>query len=162
IDIATRIEPDGTCIRRVDYRYTRPAPGQAEGEAAEPPPVPDPLATFHRFPSGPSWTVRDEPGSDVHAILVEGRLASAGNGDGGYSRQNGPKVLPARNHVSYVGDPEHGLYEYDEILIDPSSPPASLRFLAERLVLQEGHFAALLEHDLGSPKHSRRSELRRA
>jgi hypothetical protein len=161
IDINTRIEPDGSCTRRVEYRYERREPALEANERIAAAMDKDPLEAFYRFPSGPVWTLRDETQGNLHSVLSEGRLSSPEGIDGDYWRKNGPRVLPARNHVSYVGDADSGEYDYFELFLDPASPLATNRYLAERLVQKDGHFAAFLERKLGAPKRTRRTDFRR-
>jgi hypothetical protein len=80
-----------------------------------------------------------------------------------YFRARRPRAQPARNFISAFTDSENGLYEYQEVLRDPSSPLDAARAVSRAAVKLDGAFArafsAALEDERAAP---RESDLRRA
>ena len=72
VDITTRIHPDGTCERRIEYRLEH---RDKEGGREPIDPGEDGLR-FQRFPSGEPWRVRDEAGRDLHLVVAEAAFPS--------------------------------------------------------------------------------------
>jgi hypothetical protein len=119
--------------------------------------------SLHRFPSGDPWRVRDESETGLHVIVLEGVLPSPMAADGDYFRARTPRAQPARNFISSFADPDAAVYEYDEVLRDPSSPLAAARALSRAAVKRDDAFArafaAALEDERAAP---RASDMRRA
>jgi hypothetical protein len=162
VEIFTQIHGDGTCTRRIEYRLERVDPEKADARVAIPRDE-DPLVTLHRFPTGDAWRFSEEVETGLHVISLEAaQLPSPAAFEGDYWCARSQKAQPARNVVSAFTDPEHGLYEYQEILRDPASPLAGLR-LASRLALKRDDvFAASFALALGEKGVSpRESDLRR-
>ncbi len=121
VELFTQIHADGTCTRRVEYRLERVDTDKGDARVAIRP-EDDPLVRWHRFPSGEPWQVREETQTGLHVIVLEALLPSPAAVDGDFYRARAPRAQPARNFVSAFVDAEHGAYEYQEVLRDPSSP----------------------------------------
>lgn len=76
VEITTRILPDGTMLRRTEYRLERVDLEKEEKLLALPRPEEDVLRRLHRFPTGEQWTLIDEPGDKLHRLVTEATLAS--------------------------------------------------------------------------------------
>ena len=161
VELYTQVHADGSCTRRITYRLERTDPDKG-GARVPIDPADDPLRTAFRFPAGDSWQVRDEVEAGLHVVTVEGSLPSPAPADGDFQRVRG-RGEPARNYVSFWADPEHGTYDYVEILRDPASPLAGARAASRLLLRQEdayaGRVVASLRDDGLFP---RESDLRRA
>ena len=129
VELFTQIHGDGTCTRRVEYRLERVDTNKGDARV-EIRPEDDVLARWHRFPSGEPWQVREERETGLHVIVLEALLPSPAAADGDFFRARAPRAQPARNVVSAFVDAEHGFYEYQEVLRDPSSPLAAARALS--------------------------------
>ncbi len=155
VDILTQVHGDGTCTRRIEYRLERVDTEKGDTRVAIPAGE-DALVAQHRFPSGEPWRVRDESETGVHVIVLEAVLPSPLAADGDYFRARTPRAQPARNFVSAFSDPEAGVYEYEEVLRDPSSPLAAARALSRAAVARDEAFArafsAALEDERASPR----------
>ena len=96
-------------------------------------------------------------------VVVEALLPSPAGADGDFFRARAPRAQPARNFVSAFVDPEHGFYEYQEVLRDPASPLAAARALSRAALKRDEAFAqgftAALADAAVAP---RESDLRRA
>lgn len=157
VDITTQLMPDGTCTRRVEYSLERI--DTEKDRRVEIVPADDPLRALHRFPTGESWSVRDDARADLHTVLVEGTLADPQQIEGDYWRSAARRALPARNFVSFAmqtsgaGD---GSYDYSETFRDPASPLERMRAFAQGLSKRDGEFAKHFVKALGdsplSPK----------
>ncbi len=162
VDMLTQVHGDGTCTRRVEYRLERVDTEKGDARVAIPAGQ-DALVAQHRFPSGDPWRVRDESETGLHVIVLEAVLPSPLAADGDYFRARTPRAQPARNFISAFADPDAGVYEYDEVLRDPSSPLAAARALSRAAVKRDEAFArafaAALDDDRAAP---RESDLRRA
>jgi hypothetical protein len=163
VELFTQVHADGTCTRRVEYRLERvdTEKGDARVEIRR---EDDTLVRWHRFPSGEVWQVREETQTGLHVILLEAVLPSPAAADGDFFRARTPRALPARNFVSAFVDAEHGVYEYQEVLRDPSSPLAAARALSREAAKRdrafaEGFAAALAGKGGAGP---RESDVRRA
>jgi hypothetical protein len=161
VELFTQIHGDGTCTRRIEYRLERVDTDRGEARVAIPPD--QDLAVQHRFPSGEPWRMRDEAETGLHLVVLEAVLPSPAAADGDYFRARSPRSQPARNSISAFSDPEGGVYEYEEVLRDPSSPLAAARALSRAALKRDEAFArafsAALEDERAAP---RESDLRRA
>lgn len=162
VEMLTQVQADGSCTRRVEYRLER-VDTEKGGARVAIPPDQDPLLTLHRFPTGEPWRIHDEAELGLHVVTVEAvGLASPEAIEGDYLRSRSRKALPARNSVSSFSDPEHGLYEYQEVLRDPASPLAGLRLLSRAAARREDAFARQFSQELGGRGAAREADLRRA
>jgi hypothetical protein len=162
VDLFTQIHGDGTCTRRVEYRLERVDTDKGD-RRVEIRPEDDPLRRWHRFPSGDPWQVREETETGLHVIVLEALLPSPAAADGDFFRARAPRAQPARNVVSAFVDAEHGVYEYQEVLRDPSSPLAAARALSRAAVKRDGEFAGGFAEALaGKGAGPRDSDVRRA
>ncbi|HXK12315.1 MAG TPA: hypothetical protein VMT70_21935 [Vicinamibacteria bacterium] len=158
----TQIHGDGTCTRRVEYRLER-VDTEKGGRRVEIRPGDDRLQTWHRFPAGEPWQIREETETGLHVIVLEALLPSPGAADGDFFRARAPRAQPARNFVSAFVDAEHGVYEYQEVLRDPSSPLAAARALSRAALKRDGAFADGFAAALaGKGAGPRESDVRRA
>ena len=149
VDLFTQVQADGTCTRRIEYRLERLDTGKGDARVAIPPDQ-DPLLTLHRFPAGDPWRIHDDSEIGLHVVTVEAvGLASAAAIEGDYSRARARKAAPARNVVSAFADPEHALYEYQEVLRDPASPLAGVRLLSRLALKRDDGFARQFAEALG-------------
>jgi hypothetical protein len=162
VDILTQVHGDGTCTRRIEYRLERVDTEKGDARVAIPADQ-DTLVAQHRFPSGDPWRMRDERETGLHVIVLEALLPSPLAADGDYFRARSPRAQPARNYVSAFADADSGVYEYQEVLRDPSSPLAAARALSRAAVKGDEAFAraftAALDDERAAP---RESDLRRA
>jgi hypothetical protein len=158
IDVTTYVHPDGSCTRRVEYRLER-----RDGDKnVEIPPAEDSLRLLHRFPEGERWTVKHEATPMRHVVNLEASLASPNDIDWDYWRQRTRNAAPARNYVSFAMSAEDiPVYEYSETFLDPSSPLAGARLLAQHLAKKESEFADRVTAGLGAMA-PRRADVRRA
>ena len=140
VELFTQIHGDGTCTRRVEYRLERVDTNKGDARV-EIRPEDDVLVRWHRFPSGEPWQVREERETGLHVIVVEALLPSPAAADGDFFRARAPRAQPARNVVSAFVDTEHGFYEYQELLRDPSSPLAAARALSRTALKRDDAFA---------------------
>ncbi len=85
--------------------------------------------------------MREETQAGLHVIVLEALLPSPAAADGDFFRARTPRAQPARNSVSAFTDPEHGVYEYQEVLRDPSSPLAAARALSRAALKRDEAFA---------------------
>jgi hypothetical protein len=154
VDITTRVQPDGSCLRRIEYRLER----RSDDTVLEIPAGERPLRELHRFPAGEGWSVREDYAENLHTVIVEGSVPSPAHLDGDYSRAAVPGGRVARNHVSF--DRYEGSYSYLETFIDPASPLAAARVLSQSLLKRQDEMAEGLEQRLGDPQ-VRRQELKR-
>lgn len=162
VDVTTYVHADGFCTRKLEYRLERVDPDK--GRTLEIPPAQDPLRLLHRFPKGERWTVKDEPGALLHLLTAEATLPSPNDIEWDYWRQRAANVAPARNHVSFAMATDKdgtGLYEYAESFLDPASPLAGARTLAQLVARREGDFADRVVSGLGTLA-PRRGDARRA
>jgi hypothetical protein len=164
VDVLTQFHADGTCTRRVEYRLERV--DTEKGDARVPiRPESDPLRTLHRFPSGEPWQLRDETETGLHVVVLEATLPSPDQASGDFHRARSPRAQPARNVVSSFADVEHEVWEYAEVLRDPSSPLAAARALSRSAVKRDGAFADGFARALaasGAGASPRESDVRRA
>lgn len=165
VDVTTRIHPDGTCERRIEYRL---AHSEADKGGARVPipidPAEDGLRRFHRFPTGEAWRVRDEVGPDLHFVVAEALLPSPNDVGSDYSRCVSPRVPPASNSISYgceAGEGEDGACEYAELFFDPASPPAVIRGVTRFMLTHDDDLARRLARALGTAAPSAKA-LKRA
>ena len=162
VELFTQIHGDGTCTRRVEYRLERVDTNKGDARV-DIRPEDDVLVRWHRFPSGEPWQVREERETGLHLIVLEALLPSPGAADGDFFRARAPRAQPARNVISAFVDAEHGLYEYQEILRDPSSPLAAARALSRTALKRDGEFAdGFAEALAGKGAGPRESDVRRA
>ena len=140
IELTTRIQPDGSCIRRVEYRLERIDTEQGRARTAIPP-AEDPLRKHFRFPSGEPWQLSEQVETGLHVVTIEAQLPSPQDVEGDYYMARSPKAHPARNLVSALVDTEHDVYEYQEVLRDPSSPLATARTLSRLALKSDPVFA---------------------
>lgn len=163
VDITTTVYADGSCNRRVEYRLERV--DTEKGDARRPLPArDDALQRFHRFPAGEAWSVRDDPQPDLHTVLAEATLPSPNDIDWDYWRQRTKRSPPARNYVSFSTDEADGgagtVYDFAETFLDPASPMAGARLMAQAFAKRDDEFAERLSAALG-PRAPRRSDLKR-
>jgi hypothetical protein len=162
VEMFTQVNGDGTCTRRIEYRLERVDTDKGDRRVAIPPDH-DLLLVQHRFPSGEPWRMRDEAETGLHLIVLEAVLPSPAAADGDYFRARAPRAQPARNFISAFSDPENGVYEYEKVFRDPSSPLAAARALSRAALKRDEAFArgfsAALENERAAP---RESDLRRA
>ena len=162
VELFTQIHGDGTCTRRVEYRLERVDTNKGDARV-EIRPEDDVLVRWHRFPSGEPWQVREEKETGLHVIVLEALLPSPAGADGDFFRARAPRAQPARNFVSAFVDPEHGVYEYQEVLRDPSSPLAAARALSRAALKRDAAFAEGFAAALaGQGAGPRDSDVRRA
>jgi hypothetical protein len=162
VELFTQIHGDGTCTRRVEYRLERVDTNKGDLRV-EIRPEDDPLRKWHRFPAGEPWQVREEAETGLHVIVLEALLPSPTAADGDFFRARAPRAQPARNVVSAFVDAEHGVYEYQEVLRDPSSPLAAARALSRAALKRDGEFAdGFAEALAGKGTGPRDSDVRRA
>ena len=162
VDLFTQIHADGTCTRRVEYRLERVDTEKGDARVAFGP-QDDPLLTWHRFPSGEPWQVREERETGLHVVALEALLPSPSAADGDFFRARTPRAQPARNAVSAFVDVEHETYEYQEVFRDPSSPLAAARALSRAALKRDEAFAeGFAEALAGKGAGPRESDVRRA
>ncbi|HYN04988.1 MAG TPA: hypothetical protein VE359_21240 [Vicinamibacteria bacterium] len=162
VELFTQIHGDGSCTRRVEYRLERVDTNKGDARVAIRA-EDDVLVRWHRFPSGEPWQVREERETGLHVIVVEALLPSPAAADGDFFRARAPRAQPARNIVSAFVDAEHGVYEYQEVLRDPSSPLAAARALSRAALKRDGTFAEGFADALaGKGTGPRESDVRRA
>jgi hypothetical protein len=162
VELFTQIHGDGTCTRRVEYRLERVDTNKGDMRV-EIRPEDDVLVRWHRFPSGEPWQVREDRETGLHLIVLEALLPSPAGADGDFFRARTPRAQPARNVVSAFVDAEHGAYEYQEVLRDPSSPLAAARALSRAAVKRDEAFAEGFAKALaGKGASPRESDVRRA
>jgi hypothetical protein len=140
VELFTQVHGDGSCTRRIEYRLERTDSDQGDARVAIPPDD-DLLFKQHRFLSGEPWQKTEQAELGLHAVTLEAKLASPQDVDGDYFRARGPQAQPARNLVSAYVDTEHGHYEYQEVLRDPSSPLAAARVLSRLALKRDQAFA---------------------
>jgi hypothetical protein len=162
VEIFTQIHADGTCTRRVEYRLERVDTDKGDARVAIRP-QDDALLTWHRFPSGEPWQVREEKDTGLHVVAVEALLPSPGDAGGDFFRARTPRAQPARNAVSAFVDVEHETYEYQEVFRDPSSPLAAARALSRAALKRDQDFAEGFAAALaGKGAGPRESDVKRA
>ena len=162
VELFTQIHADGSCTRRVEYRLERVDTNKGD-QRVEIRPEDDVLLRWHRFPSGDPWQVRDETQTGLHVIVVEALLPSPAAANGDFFRARSPRAQPGRNVVSAFVDAEHGVYEYQEVLRDPSSPLAATRALSRSALKRDEAFAEGFAKALaGKGVSPRESDVRRA
>jgi len=162
VELFTQIHADGSCTRRVEYRLERVDTNKGDARV-EIRPEDDPLRRWHRFPAGEPWQVREEADTGLHVIVLEALLPSPTAADGDFYRARAPRAQPARNSISAFVDAEHGVYEYQEVLRDPSSPLAAARALSRAALKRDGEFAdGFAEALAGKGTGPRDSDVRRA
>lgn len=162
VEMFTQLHSDGTCTRRIEYRLERVDTDKADARVAIPPDR-DPLVVEHRFPSGDPWRLRDDSETGLHSVVIEAVLPSPSAADGDYFRARTPRAHPARNFVSAFTDPENGVYEYQEVLRDPSSPLAAARALSRAAAKRDEAFARSFSKALEDQRAGpRESDVRRA
>jgi hypothetical protein len=140
VEMYTQLHGDVSCTRRLEYRLERVDTDKGDTRVAIPASE-DLLVVQHRFPSGDPWRRRDESETGLHVIVLEAVLPSPMAADGDYFRARSPRAQPARNFVSAFADPENGVYEYQEVVRDPSSPLAAARALSRAAVKRDEAFA---------------------
>jgi hypothetical protein len=162
VELFTQVHGDGTCTRRVEYRLERVDTDKGDARVAIRP-EDDPLVRWHRFPTGDPWQVREETQTGLHVIVLEALLPSPAAIDGDFYRARAPRAHPARNFVSAFVDAEHGAYEYQEVIRDPSSPLAAARALSRAALKRDEAFAeGFAEALAGKGAGPRESDVRRA
>ena len=148
VDITTRVLADGSCQRRTEYRLER-VDTEKDGARVPIKPEEDPLRLLHRFPAREPWRVDDQPSADAHVVVVEAQLPSPNDIDGDYWRVRQPGAPgAAHNRVSFAMREDTGTYEYSEVFVDPASPLAGMRRLAQALPREDGAFADALQRSL--------------
>ena len=149
VDVTTRIHPDGSCERRIEYRLEH---RDKDGTRRTIDPDEDGLR-FQRFPSGERWQVRDEAGPDLHVVVAEAVLPSPNDVGSDYSRALSPRVPAASNTISYgceKREDEGDVCEYAELFFDPGSPPVVLRGVVRFMLAHDDDFAKTLARALGT------------
>ena len=77
----------------------------------------------------------------LHVVVVEATLPSPDAADGDFQRSRG--TSPARSQLRVVlRRPEHGTYDYAEVLRDPASPLAGARAASRLLAREDDAYAA--------------------
>jgi hypothetical protein len=145
VDINTIVHGDGSCTRHVVYQLERTA---GENDApADLATDQDPIALYHRFPSGESWTVVHDARARTHTVTLDATLPSPNEVDWDYWRRPSAKGTPARNHFSFAmtGPDDDLRYQYSETFLDPASPLQAMRALAQLLAKKDGEFALDLQ-----------------
>jgi hypothetical protein len=157
VDVTTHVHADGSCTRRVEYRLER----RDRDKNVEIPHSEDSLRLLHRFPSGGRWAVSDEVTPLRHSVRAEASLASPNDLDWDYWRQRAKTAAPARNYVSFaMSSDDFPVYEYSETFLDPVSPLAGTRLLAQIVARKEDDFADRVRDALGAMT-PRRADVRR-
>ena len=161
VDVTTYLQANGSCTRRIEYRLERV--DSDKGVSLDIPTSQDPLRLWHRVPRDPRWTVQDEASAKLHLVTAEATLASPNEIDWDYWRQRAKQAPEARNHVSFAMSAEGPAtaYDWSEVFLDPASPLASVRFLAQALSKRENAFADGVGAALG-PMAPRRADVKRA
>lgn len=153
VDITTRILPDGTMLRRTEYRLERVDLEKEEKLLALPRPEEDLLRRLHRFPTGERWTLVDEPGEKLHRLVTEATLAYPHDLDWDFwrVRRQSAAAAPARNTISFAMEEEGpgAVYDYAEVFRDPASPLEGARRFAELLLKKDGDFAGRFRRAFG-------------
>ena len=112
VDITTRVQADGSCLRRTEYRLER-TDSEKGGARVAIKPEEDPLRLLHRFPAREPWRVDDQISADAHVVVVEALLPSPNDIDGDYWRLGRPGAPgAAHNRVSFAMREDEGTYEY--------------------------------------------------
>jgi hypothetical protein len=157
VDVTTYVHADGSCTRRVEYRLER-----RDGDRnVEIPPAEDSLRLLHRFPEGERWTVKHEATPMRHVVNLEALLASPNDIDWDYWRQRAKSAAPARNYLSFaMSSDDLPVYEFSETFLDPVSPLAGTRLLAQVVAKKENDFADRVGGALGAMT-PRRADVRR-
>jgi len=140
VELFTQLNSDGSCTRRAVYRLERVDTDKADAHVAILP-GDDSLSRQYRFPAGEPWRRSDETELGLHVVTLEALLPSPQAVDGDYFRARTPRAQPARNSVSASADVEHGVYEYQEVLRDPSSPLAAARLLSREALRRDDAFS---------------------
>jgi hypothetical protein len=160
VEVTTYLHGDGSCTRKIEYKLERVDADKSR--TLEVPPAEDPLRLLHRFPQGDRWSVREDASPTRHLVAAEATLASANDLEWDYWRQRTRSAAPARNHVSFaMSSDELPIYEYSETFLDPASPLAGARLLAQLVAKKENDFADRVTAGLGSLA-PRRADVRRA
>jgi hypothetical protein len=158
VDVTTYVHADGSCTRRIEYRLER----VKDGKSLELPPAEDSLRLLHRFPTGDRWTVKHDTEPTRHLVTAEATLASVNDLEWDYWRQRTRSAAPARNHVSFaMSSEEFPVYEYSESFLDPASPLAGARLLAQLVAKRDSDFADRVAAGLLAMA-PRRADVRRA
>jgi hypothetical protein len=145
----------------VEYRLERVDTERGNARVALRPE--DDVLRLHRFPTGDPWLLREETDTGLRVVTLEAALPSASLVDGDYFRARSPGAQPARNYVSAFVDPEHAVYEYQEVLRDPASPLAAARALSRAALKRDEAFAESFARTVaGSGAAPRESDVRRA
>jgi hypothetical protein len=162
VDIKTQVFRDGTCQRRVEYRYER-VDSQKEGVRSSISPDTDPLRLYHRFPSVEPWALENDAGPEVHTVISEAFLTSPNLIGSDYWRRLSPRSLPSTNHVSFAmqGAEEGAVFDYAEVFLDPVSPLATLRLLGQLLLKRDNLFASGMIQQLQPSSGVSRGDLKR-
>lgn len=152
VDITTRVQPDGSCNRRIEYRLER-VDTDKNDTGVPIPPDEDALRLLHRFPSGDPWTVGHRLDGEAHVVEAEAVLASPNDIGWDYWRARAPHGPPTRNYVSFAADTAGvpSVYEYAETFVDPSSPVAALRLLGRTVLKKDGEFASRFRRSNKAP-----------
>ena len=152
VEISTRIHPDGSCERRIEYRLEHSDTDKSGARVRVPiDPGKDGLRRLHRFPSAEPWRVRDESGPESHVVVAEAFLPSPNDVGSDYSRTLSPRAPAASNSISYGCEKGEGaVCEYAELFFDPASPPAVIRGAARFLLAHDDDLAKSLAGALGS------------
>lgn len=153
VDITTRIHPDGTCERRIEYRLEHTDTDKS-GERKRVPidPEKDGLR-FQKLPSGERWQIRNEAGRDLHLVVAEALLPSPNDIGSDYSRSLSPRMPASSNTISYgcdKRDDEGEVCEYAEFFFDPASPPAVVRTVIRWMLSHDDDFATSVARALGA------------
>lgn len=154
VDITTRVFPDGSCHRRVEYFLERIDTEKSGDRRLPIAPEDDPLRLLHRFPDAP-WKREDKVFEGQHTVVLEAQLDDCNAADGDYFRVRSPRsAFPASNQVSVFrfADEEKASFEYRETFLDPASPLAGSRRLVQLLAERAPAFAAALLAKLRDPR----------
>jgi len=149
VQVVTRVRPDGSCHRQLNYRLERVDPEKADARLPIPP-AENALAVRHQFPKGEAWRVERTQADDASIVDVQGDLPPPCPVDGDYSRVAAPGAPPSRNSGFLAVDvsPRATTYDWGEVFRDPVSPLAAARRLAAALAARDEAFASAFEHSL--------------
>jgi hypothetical protein len=161
VELFTQIAADGTTTRRIEYRLERVDTEKGDARVAfrgeE-----SPLRLF-RLPAGDGWMVRETSETGLSVVSAEAVFASPDAVGGDFFRARTERSQPARNVVSAFVDTKHGVYEWQEVLRDPTSPLAVARALSRTAVRRDGEFTERFAAALaGKGAGPRESDVRRA
>ena len=152
VDVTTRIHPDGTCERRIEYRL-RALRHDKNGTARPFPSIPRRTVSGFRS-SRPASAGKSVTRSAAISTWWWQRQSCPSPNDVGsdYSRAYSPRVPAASNTISYGcenSEDEGEVCEYAELFFDPASPPAVVRSVIRWMLSHDDDFAKGMIRALG-------------